>query len=128
MRILTASLCRIVNAYQLHKLLHPVINLFPGQPLFLISLLLLHNLRDLVSNGHSRIQRRHGILKHHGKTAAPQSAHFSFRIARDIFPIQQDLSGFLLCGCRKQLHNTAAQRAFSAAGFSHQSKDFSFFQ
>jgi len=38
---------------------------------------LFQNLGDLVADGHERVQRRHGLLEHHGDLAAAHAAHFA---------------------------------------------------
>ena len=113
----------MVDTHQLHELPDPAAHFFAGELRPMDD----DSLRDLRPHRHSRIQRRHGILKHHGKRVSPKLLHLLFRQAGDLFSIKQNAPALDPRRFREQLHNRPAQNAFSAAGLAHDRQRFPFF-
>ena len=45
---------------------------------------------NLLADGHGGVQRRHGVLKHHGEEFAPQFGHLPFAVSDNIHTVDQD--------------------------------------
>lgn len=84
-----------------------------------------HSFSDLCADGHSWVQRSHGILEHHRKQLATEFVHFPLFICSNICIIDANLTGFYFRCSRKQLHDAFAQDTFTAPGFSNNRKNFS---
>ena len=69
-------------------------------------------LRERGVNGHARVERRVGILKHHLQVAA-DVVNFARGAGREIFPLEHHRAG----GRREELDDGAGERGFAAAGF-----------
>ena len=111
-RLQLHALLRAIYAHKTQKLHGSAIGLASGHPAAA------QRLRNLTPHRHGGIQRRHGILKHHGKEFAPQSLHLPFGIRRNVFTRRKNASAKAR-PLRQQLHDRPAEHGLAAARFPH---------
>ena len=97
--------------------------------LFAQFLVLDHHFRQLLADGHDRVQRRHGVLKDHGDPVAAHFLIFLFGVIDQVPALKEDLSvqddpGWV----GDQLHNRQRYRGFPGAGLTHQAQHFTLLQ
>ncbi|MNV48563.1 hypothetical protein D3C71_1404770 [compost metagenome] len=83
----------------------------------------LQDFGNLHSDGHQRVERRHGLLEHHGNVAAPHTAHLPLCQGQQIAtPMHQHLSGDGGIACQPE--QTHRRDGFARARLAHQRQFF----
>ena len=109
------ALLRSVDADKAHQLQHPLPHGRARKPRRVDA----HGLGDLAADRHRRVERGHGILKHHGKQPPAQLLQLALGLSHKLLPAHADASGLDARHVRQQPHDTLAEDALAAAGLAH---------
>ena len=75
-------------------------------------------LRDLIADGHHRVQARHGVLEDHGDLLAANLAHFLCTQLQQVLAFKEDLTTADNTGrVRDQTHDAQRRSRLACAGF-----------
>ncbi|MCX7363257.1 MAG: hypothetical protein NTV97_15570 [Alphaproteobacteria bacterium] len=78
-----------------------------------------HRLDELSGNAQDRVQRRHGVLEHHGDLAAAHGANSLVVEKREVAALEQDRAADDPRRLVEQAHDRLGADALAGAGFAH---------
>ena len=92
-------------------------------------LVLDHDLRQLLADGHDGVQRSHGILENHRDAVAAHFLIFLVGVVDQVFPLKEDFTVQNDSGrIGNQLHHRERHSGLSGAGLAHKTQNLALLQ